>query len=267
MARIRTLKPDFFRSRSLARVSMAARLTFQGLWCEADDHGLGIADARLLKGSVWPLDDDIGPADVSEHLTDLARTGHIRLYEVEGESYYKILAWEKHQAAAYRRGEAVHPPPPAETSSCDMPHDQSCKKVRGARPGVLEVEGKGREKGTGKGEDLRATARQISTLPSPSFDDFYAAYPRKRSRAQAEKAWTAATKRVGPEEILAGVERLVNEHRSAEFTPYPASWLRAEGWKDEPEAPARSTNGRPTKVEESWRNIEAVFGPDLKEDE
>ncbi len=147
MSRIRTIKPEFFRSRSLARCSREARTTFQGLWCEADDHGRGIADARLLKGSIWPLDDDISVADVDAHMMELAQTEHVVLYEVGGEAFYEIQKWEKHQAAAYRRGEAVHPAP-AEGTVQQVAHDQTCKEVRDARPVVLEgkgMEGKGRE--------------------------------------------------------------------------------------------------------------------------
>jgi len=123
MARIRTLKPEFFTSRSLARVPRDARFTFAGLWCHADDAGRGIADARVIKGAVWPLDDDITHEHVAGHLRALDGS-HIRLYEVAGEEYFQIINWEKHQAASYRRGESKHPEPPS-------PHDS-------ARIGVQE---------------------------------------------------------------------------------------------------------------------------------
>jgi hypothetical protein len=110
VARIRTLKPTRFTSRSLAKCPRDARTTFEGMWCEADDHGRGIADARLLKGAIWPLDDDITFLHVSAHVDVLAATNHIRLYEVDGETYYEVVNWEKHQAAAYRRGEPKYPP-------------------------------------------------------------------------------------------------------------------------------------------------------------
>ncbi|NUQ88941.1 MAG: hypothetical protein HOQ43_10815 [Glycomyces artemisiae] len=113
MARIRTLKPTRFTSRSLARCPRDARTTFEGMWCEADDHGRGIADARLLKGAIWPLDDDITHLHVFAFVDVLAATGHIRLYQVDGEAYYEVVNWERHQAAAYRRGEPKYPPPSA----------------------------------------------------------------------------------------------------------------------------------------------------------
>lgn len=140
MGRIRTLKPEFFRSRSLARISIPARMTFQGLWCEADDFGRGVADPRIVKGAVWPLDDEITHYDVDEHLDALAGSGHIRLYDVDGERFYVILSWEEHQSAAYRRGKAQFPEPPEQES-----HDESCKEVQAAPLVVLEL-------GTGNGE-------------------------------------------------------------------------------------------------------------------
>lgn len=157
MARIRTIKPEFFRSRSLAKCSRDARTTFQGLWAEADDAGRGIADARILKGSIWPLDDDLGHEDVERHLHELADTGHIKFYEVDGERYYLIINWEKHQAAAYRRGEPVHPAPP-----WDAPHDDACKEVQDARVGVLEGKGReGNEEGEGNDPAPLGCAREL----------------------------------------------------------------------------------------------------------
>lgn len=165
MGRIRTIKPDFFRSRSLAKVSLPARVTFQGLWCEADDHGRGIADPRLLAAALWPLDDEIDAQKVAEHIEELEATGHITLYVVDGESYYVVAKWEKHQAAAYRRGEALHPAPPGETPPSQPPHDEPCKEMRDARPVVLER--KGRE---GKGKDGAQTPSAPTRPPDLLFE-------------------------------------------------------------------------------------------------
>ncbi len=98
------------------------------MWTEADDAGRGIADVRVLKGSVWPLDDEVTPAAITDHLTELVNTGHIRLYTADGDPYYEVCAWAKHQAAAYRRGEPKHPPPqPAQP--CTSLHASECKEV------------------------------------------------------------------------------------------------------------------------------------------
>lgn len=121
-------------------------MTFAGLWCEADDTGRGIADARLLKGAIWALDDDVTPQAVENHLQELARE-HIVLYTVDGERYYSVINWETHQSAAMRRGEALHPAPPA-TEQLDLGlHDFARGRVQESAGGGRRDREKGEEEG------------------------------------------------------------------------------------------------------------------------
>jgi hypothetical protein len=75
------------------------------------------------------------------------------------------------------------------------------------------------------------------------FKIFWNAYPKKRSKGQAEKTW----KKLDPddallEQILAGIERAKASHEwtkiapdGGNFIPYPSTWLNAKGWEDEHE--------------------------------
>lgn len=111
--RIRSLKPEFFRSESLAKVTPLARMTFMGLWTEADDYGRGIANPRIVKGALWSLDDDITVDVVTMHLNTLASTGHISLYKESDDEkiYFVVNKFVEHQSAAFRRGKAKYPDP------------------------------------------------------------------------------------------------------------------------------------------------------------
>lgn len=63
--RIRTIKPEFWVSESMGRLSRDARLIFVGLWSLADDYGRFRADPRLIAGQLLPYDpDEIGRAHV-----------------------------------------------------------------------------------------------------------------------------------------------------------------------------------------------------------
>jgi hypothetical protein len=75
------------------------------------------------------------------------------------------------------------------------------------------------------------------------FDRFWTAYPKKKSKGDAEKAW----KVINPSEelvdiILKAIERLKPSEQwtkeGGRFIPYPATWLRAKGWEDIPETEA-----------------------------
>lgn len=121
MARTRTIKPGFFRSESLKDCSVEARLTFAGLWTEADDEGRGDATPRLLATALWPWDD---PTDdmVRGWLHELADTGHIVLYQHRNKRLYQIINWSDHQSAAYRRGVSTLPAPPEDAPADAVPH-------------------------------------------------------------------------------------------------------------------------------------------------
>lgn len=68
------------------------------------------------------------------------------------------------------------------------------------------------------------------------FVDFYRVYPRKMQRGDAAKAFSKALTLASFEDIIAGAIRFANDPNLPpdRFIPYPASWLRAEGWEDGP---------------------------------
>jgi hypothetical protein len=83
------------------------------------------------------------------------------------------------------------------------------------------------------------------------FERFYAAYPKKRSRGEAEKAWKSIKADDGLlDAIIRAIDREKDSHmwrkEGGQFIPYPASWLRAKGWENEPapEPPKLSHEGR-----------------------
>jgi len=72
------------------------------------------------------------------------------------------------------------------------------------------------------------------------FEHFWKAYPRKKSKGQAEKAW-AKIKPKPNEQLLASMIATIEQAKKSEdwlkeggqFIPYPATWLNAKGWEDE----------------------------------
>lgn len=246
MGRIRTIKPDFFRSRSLAKCSREARMTFAGLWTEADDHGRGVADARILKGSIWPLDDDVTHSHVSAHLDMLAATGHIRLYEVGDERYFEVVKWAEHQAAAYRRGDARYPGPDAgQSASCDGVQESASRDETGAGRERKGKEGKGKEGSASTASHAMLDGFNDDPLPSskrvepgsdqdPDFVEFWKVYPRHTAKEGARKSWRSALKKASAVDIIAGAERYRDDpSRKPDFTAHPTTWLNQGRWADE----------------------------------
>jgi len=106
---------------------------------------------------------------------------------------------------------------------------------------------------------LRNRSAAARPNPPPHFDEFWAAYPRRRDRRKAEKAFTAALKRADPDAIIAGAVRYATDpNREDQFTKYAEGWLNGDGWLDEPLPNRHPTNTGPSKVDRKvngWLNI------------
>ena len=96
MARIRTIKPEFFTSLTIADLPLTARLTFIGLWTHVDDAGRCVDDARLIKAAVWPLDDRTA-ADIETDLKLLTESSLITRYILNRKRYIAVTNWDEHQ--------------------------------------------------------------------------------------------------------------------------------------------------------------------------
>ena len=67
------------------------------------------------------------------------------------------------------------------------------------------------------------------------FDDFWQAYPRKRGKGAAAKAYETALTKIEPDELLIKVRDFADDPwRPDDFTPLATTWLNQERWDDEP---------------------------------
>lgn len=108
MARIRSIKPEFWSSESITNLSREARLVYIGLWCFADDEGRFRAQIGVLAGQLFPEDDD-GREVVERALAELSGAlsedsvspqsqPMVELYiGPDGHHYGQIVAWARHQ--------------------------------------------------------------------------------------------------------------------------------------------------------------------------
>ena len=107
MARSRNIKPGFFTNDELAECSAYARLLFAGLWTIADREGRGEDRPKKIKVLTLPFDD----VNIEELMQTLSSHGFIRRYESEGEKYFQINNWSKHQNPHHKEVASVIPAP------------------------------------------------------------------------------------------------------------------------------------------------------------
>ncbi len=107
MARIRTIKPDFFTNEDLVELSPFHRLLFIGLWTQADREGRLKDRSKRLKAMLLPYDD----CNIDQLLSDLADHGFVVRYEIEGERFLSIPTFTKHQRPHPKEPVSEIPPP------------------------------------------------------------------------------------------------------------------------------------------------------------
>ncbi len=183
--RIRTIKPEFWRSPDVAELSREHRLLWIGLWSYVDDNGVGIDDHRIIAAELFALDDPIEAREfVREGLATLSRGLRIARYALDGRSYLYVNGWDRHQRID-RPGKARYPLPPAdlppppedETPAQQDPEPPAEQEFatpsRDTRETLAPGTGEQGNRGTGEqGEEARETAR--STARATRIPDDFA---------------------------------------------------------------------------------------------
>lgn len=93
MARIRTIKPEFFTDEKVGECSASARLLFVATWVFADDHGNLERSARQLKAQAFPYDS----IDCEPLIRELIDAGLLVEYESAGKKFLHIKNFRLHQ--------------------------------------------------------------------------------------------------------------------------------------------------------------------------
>lgn len=92
MARIRTVKPEFWTSEQIVECSPITRLLFIGMWNFCDDNGNHPASTKTLKMQIFP-GDDIPPNEIENCVDELHREGLIFTYNNNGKEYWHVTGW------------------------------------------------------------------------------------------------------------------------------------------------------------------------------
>ena len=160
MARIRTIKPEFWSSEQIVECSPTARLLFVGLWSFCDDGGVIPASIKSIKMQVFP-GDSFTPDQINEWMGELIKNELIIVCESGDKQYFQITGWhhQKIEKPSYKYPQFAD-------------HSPTIRRTLTDRP-PAEVEGKGgRRDIEGKGGEL----------PPPEFGKFSTVMTEKQLR-------------------------------------------------------------------------------------
>lgn len=117
--RIRSIKPEFWRSPDISDLAIEDRLLFIGLWSYVDDNGVGQDRVSTICADLFADDLSRDPretlARVSEGLGRLSEAGRIVRYTVGNRDYLAIDNWAKHQRID-KPNKARYPGPTSENA-------------------------------------------------------------------------------------------------------------------------------------------------------
>lgn len=101
MPRIRTVKPEFWRSPDVIELDDFQQLLYIGLWNFTDDEGRGAYDPTAIAADIflrkYALDPRGVTADIEEAFKAYAERDMVTVYRVRGRDYYQINNWHSHQ--------------------------------------------------------------------------------------------------------------------------------------------------------------------------
>ena len=159
MARIRTIKPEFWKDEELSELPEITHLFAAALLNYSDDEGYFNANPALIKAELFPLREP--SRDIHGMLTELSNIGYLRLFRgSKGKTYGLVVNFEKHQK--------VNRPTPSKIK-CLIDFSDDSVIIHGCiTAGKEQGTGKGKEQGTGKTTLSGKPSEADSPLPAKS---------------------------------------------------------------------------------------------------
>lgn len=215
----RMIREGLIQSDSVNALTWQAEVFFVRLMLKADDFGRYTADLRLARAALFPLRlDQVREADVQRWIAECVKAGLIRLYVVDGKTYLEIPKFDQRMRAKKSR----FPAPDghmAVTCQSDVGHM------------LHEVEVEVEEEGAPPHGGHVAVIRP----PGDRFEEFWAVYPVKAGKRDAEKAWKKLS---DPERDLAIEKASLYAKAMAghDAVKWAQGWLNGRRWEDDPAA-------------------------------
>lgn len=266
--RIRTLKPEVWQDERVGNLSHGARLLFVGLITMADDEGRLRELSTLILGQVFPYD-DISSAKLSRWLAEIAASGMVKRYVMDGCCYIAFRHWTKHQRVDKANDSELPAPPEFDEQSTNGSknnprsiQDQSCPPRTRASGPVLSVPST-RDKTSSLEseralfdfwrvrcghEQAKATTERIGKIRARRNEGYTDEQIREAIEGAARGAFVnAAGKRFDDIELIcrngSKLESFIERAGAAVVQMRPESLKKADRWRNAPEYQNRKDAG------------------------
>lgn len=135
MARIRTVKPEYWSDEKVMELSFPSRLLFIGLWNFADREGRMVYSPKRIRAQVFPGD----ALDVCPLLDELKERGLITVYAATNATILQVTNWHKHQLVSARELPSALPANAAVSTVYSLTAQDMYKQCLGSARDMMEV--------------------------------------------------------------------------------------------------------------------------------
>lgn len=228
MARMRTIKPEFWTDSVMIQLSPLARLLYIGMWNFAlCDEGHLENDPIRIKLQILPAEN----VSIEQLLDELSTSSRIVYEQVQnGETYIRIPTLKKQRGKDSRWQTRCPACNHAENDS--TVHKQTPQSFTENNSGSAELKQK-RLVEESRGEESNNLSMNKFMN---EFEEWWLRYPKKQSKKPALKAFIKARKTVSLETLNEGLTRYIESvaGKDPQFIALAGTWLNAERWNDEP---------------------------------
>ena len=191
---------------------------FYRLIVNCDDHGRFDGRPSILRARLYPLKlDTIKESHINKWLATLQAKQLIYIYSNNKQQYIQLTTWENHQQIRAKRSK--YPEPDINGNQLISDASKCTRNPIQSNPNPNP-------------------SMQTTACKNGHFDIFWKAYPRKKSKGDAEKAFV----KIKPDKELLNVMLSKIEQAKiskdwlkdgGQYIPHPATWLNSKGWEDE----------------------------------
>lgn len=231
--RIRSIKPEFWRSDDVSALPISARLLFIGLWSYVDDNGVGSDKLASIAADLFAPDLEVDPTEtfrrVSVDTACLEERGLIVRYSANGKPLLYITNWEKHQLVKNPSKGKCFPLPSGEILKEAAPirrHSVDTTETLGT--GTGEQGNRGTEE-----QGKQTTSGELVRLPTP-FEQVWDSWPKKTEKDRSQSEYAKHARDV-PDlaSLIATFGDAYARTTEKHYIPSLAAWLHRKRWTDE----------------------------------
>ena len=218
----RILREAILSSEKMAALNWQEEVFYRRLMSIVDDYGRYEANPQLLRARCYPLQTDaVRAVDITRWMAACQKSGLILCYEVSGKRYLELTNFQQQQRSASK-----YPP-------CESP-EIICNQMLSNEHLGVSVFG--------------VVSEVVKSAPPDLFDSFWKAYPKKKAKDDAKKAFDKRKPDKALLDLMLSAIAMQSKSEDwlkdgGKFIPYPATWLNDGRWQDEETAISKPKPG------------------------